>query len=363
MTTMPWVVPFSVADVPSASALDPYLESLRGGAAVSTGGSPGVDRFERRLAERFGWEHVVAVSSGTTGLRLVLGALGLSGDILVPGLGFPATFQAATAAGLRLVQCDIEAVNLGMCVDFARRRVDEQTAAVLAVHQFGRPCDARGLAALELERDLVVVFDAAAAVGQRLNGVPVASFGRASVFSFHWSKPLSCMEGGAVVTQDSELAAELRKLRNFGLDGGRPPDLRGENGKLSDVSAALGLVSLDRFDDRFRRRRECHGLYTELLGDVDGLHLLEEPSSGLPPTATVVFEDASAAATVRSMAARGVQCRAYGGQRFRPPRSGPLPVLDRLADRLLSLPLYPSMTEDQVRTVCVSLLGALAHGA
>jgi dTDP-4-amino-4,6-dideoxyglucose len=356
-----WNVPFAVADVPTAEELAPHLRWLAA-SGVSTGASPAVVRFEERLADELRVAEVVAVSNGTTGLRLMLLALGLSGDVIVSALAFPATYQAVRGAGLNTRFCDIEQSSLGIDRRAAADLVDERTSGIVAVHQFGRPCDVAGLTALSTERDLVLAFDSAAAYGQLIAGASVTSYGRASVLSFHWSKVLSCMEGGAVVTDDSVIAARVRELRNFGLRPDGPADILGENGKMSDLSALAGLVALDRLPDRLSSRAALHRAYEEGLAPL-GVELLPVGEAAVAASATAVLPPdpvRTASELVSRLAAQGIQSRAYAGARFLPEGGGAFPARDALAPRLLSLPLSPALGEADVELVVAGVKHALA---
>ena len=321
-----------------------------------------MEEFERRLAQELGWDHVIAVSNGTTGLRLMIIALGLTGELIVPALSFPATYQAVRGAGLRATLCDIEVETLGIDVEAAANLVSSSTSGILAVHQFGRPCRVRQLVSLCEQRQLALAFDAAAAIAQVVDGAPVTSFGRASVVSFHWSKVLSCMEGGAVVTADAAIADRVRELRNFGLRQSQPADPSGENGKLSDISALVGLVSLDHLQQRIAARAELHHAYHRLVAQLDGTTLVDPPGGGVAATATVLLpphQIRTAEEVVRRMDRRGVQCRAYASSRFLPAGGRSFPGRDAVASRLVSLPLYPTLRESGVESVVRCLEASL----
>lgn len=329
---------------------------------VTSGRSHAVEEFERRLQVQFGWTEVVAVASGTTAIRLLLIGLGTSGEVVLPALTFPATAQAVRGAGLTPVVCDIDPDSLGIDVESAATLVNPMTAAILGVHLFGQPCDVAGVERLATALGVHAAFDAAQAVGTRVEGRCVTDFGVASAVSFHWSKVLSCMEGGAVVTTDRVLADRVRGLRNFGLRHNGPPHDRGENGKLSDMNALIGLDSLDHFDQTSARRRQVTTAYEGLLDDIAGVDVVTRRGLGNDAMTTILLHtdlEMTARGLVESMASRRIQCRAYADKRYRSPASVHLPGVNSVEDRLVSLPMYPSLQDAEIVFVVESLRAVL----
>src|SRR5438477_8891307 len=177
-----------------------------------------VERFERAVAERLGVAHCVAVSSCTSGLMLVLRALGIKGEVILPSFTFFATGHAVLWNNARPVLADCEPDTWTIDAKDVARKISRRTAAILAVHVYGNPCAIEELSAIAARHNLKLIFDAAHAFGSRYGGVPVGRFGDAEVFSLTPTKTLVCGEGGLVTTSDALLARRLRALRNYGDD-------------------------------------------------------------------------------------------------------------------------------------------------
>jgi perosamine synthetase len=235
---------------------------------------PKVEELEGLLASACGVEHAVAVSSGTAALHLAILALGLDpGDeVLVPAYTFPATANVVALAGLRPVLVDVDPATMNLDVERVAAAVGPRTRAVLAVHLFGRPLDWEALAAAVPER-VVLLEDAAGALGARRRGRPCGSLGRMGCLSFHPRKIVTTGEGGAVTTDDEELAASIRSMRHHGWAADDMP-APGVNYRLSDVLCALGIPQLRRLDELLAARTRVAQGYTERLRGV-----VETPSA------------------------------------------------------------------------------------
>ncbi|XKH39411.1 DegT/DnrJ/EryC1/StrS family aminotransferase [Azospirillum doebereinerae] len=190
-------------------------------------------RLDRELASLFGVRNAVSVVNATAALMLVLRALDLDGEVIVPSFTFPATVQAVVWAGLRPVFCDIDPQTQTLTAARVAPKIGPATAAVLGVHIWGRGCDPLELEALTASRGVKLVFDAAHAVGATFRGRRFGGFGNAEVFSFHATKILNGAEGGCITTDDDDLAARLRTMRSFHDTDERVPGLLRLNAKIS----------------------------------------------------------------------------------------------------------------------------------
>jgi perosamine synthetase len=229
---------------------------------------PKVAEFEELLAGACGVEHAVAVSSGTAALHLAILALGLeAGDeVLVPAYTFPATANVVALAGLRPVLVDVDPETMNLDVERVADACGPRTRAVLAVHLFGRPLDWEALEAA-VPDGVVLLEDAAGALGARRRGRPCGSLGRMGCLSFHPRKIVTTGEGGAVTTDDEALAASIRSMRHHGWEAGDMP-APGVNYRLSDVLCALGIPQVRRLDELLAARARIAAAYTERLADV-----------------------------------------------------------------------------------------------
>jgi perosamine synthetase len=264
--------PEAVARVIRLARPDVGEEELAEVAAVLESGQltmgPKVAEFEELLAGACGVEHAVAVSSGTAALHLAILALGLeAGDeVLVPAYTFPATANVVALAGLRPVLVDVDPETMNLDVERVADACGPRTRAVLAVHLVGRPLDWEALEAA-VPDGVVLLEDAAGALGARRRGGPCGSLGRMGCLSFHPRKIVTTGEGGAVTTDDEALAASIRSMRHHGWEAGDMP-APGVNYRLSDVLCALGIPQVRRLDELLAARARIAAAYTERLADV-----------------------------------------------------------------------------------------------
>jgi perosamine synthetase len=323
---------------------------------------PKVDELEELLAGACGVEHAVAVSSGTAALHLAILALGLEpGDeVLVPAYTFPATANVVALAGLRPVLVDVEPETMNLDVERVAAAVGPRTRAVLAVHLFGRPLGWEALEAAVPEH-VVLLEDAAGALGARRRGRPCGSLGRMGCLSFHPRKIVTTGEGGAVTTDDAELAARIRSMRHHGWDGGDMP-APGVNYRLSDVLCALGIPQLRRLDELLAARARIAAAYTERLAGV-----VETPSVEAGDVhgwqAYVVRVDRRDA-VLAALRAEGIEAQigtyalhrlgAYADQ-------GSFPGADAAFERALALPFHTALDDSELDDVCSALTSLVSE--
>jgi dTDP-4-amino-4,6-dideoxygalactose transaminase len=256
---------------------------------------PRVEEFERAFAERVGAPHAVATSSCTTALQLSLYALGVGpGDeVIIPSLSFIATANAVWQCGADPVFADVEPATYNLDPADVERRVTKRTRAIIPVHQVGLPADMDSFLDLAKRHELLLVEDAACAVGARHRGRPIGSLGPLACFSFHPRKVITCGEGGMIAVHDADVAERLRRLRQHAMDQSalarhnardvvieHYPE-RGWNARMTDLQAAVGLRQLDVLDTILAERRRLAMRYAEALGDLPWVTLPEEPEYAL----------------------------------------------------------------------------------
>lgn len=341
------------------------------------GQGPRVADFETRLAARLGAPHAVAVSSGTAALHLGLLAadLGPGHEVIVPGLSFIATANAVRMTGAEPIFADVDPETYNLDPADAAQRITPATRAILVVHQLGLPADLGALGRLTRKHNLLLLEDAACALGSRLGSDPIGRpHGALCCFSFHPRKVITTGEGGAVTTADDVLAARVRQLRNHGAangpDGAAEPSYveLGYNYRLSDLHAAVGLIQLDRLDEILARRRALAALYDARLGRHPGIQIPHVPDGCTPNYQSymlVVGDAHDPQALAETLASQGIATRSgltamHLEPAFADRRPAPaLPHCERLSRRGLFLPLYPELTEEQAARVCDALLRAL----
>lgn len=324
-----------------------------------------VERFESEFAEFCSVRHCIGVSSGTAALTIALIAAGIGpGDeVIVPGHTFISSALAVVHAGATVVFCDVERATGLIDVAAAAAVVGPNTAAILPVHLYGQACNMDAVRALARERRLLVIEDAAQAHGATYCGRPVGGLGNAAAFSFYPSKNLGALgDGGAICTDDPDLAERARSLRNVGKRGRAEHIELGFNERLDGLQGAMLRVKLPHLAAGNRARRRHAALYRDLLADE--LLLAERPET---PCVYHLFpilvhdRDEAAAALGRAGVATGVHySRAASDHplwhgRLRP--QADLEVARHWAAHELSLPMFPELEDREVRRVARACAG------
>ena len=240
-----------------------------------TNNGPMVQEFEQRIAQRLGVKHCIAMCNGTIALEIAIRALGLEGEVIVPSWTFIATAHALSWQGITPVFADIDPVTHNLDPDAVRRMITPRTSGIIGVHLWGRAAPIDELQTIADQHGLKLMFDAAHAFGSTYKGQTIGRFGACEVFSFHATKAFNTMEGGAVTTNDDELAEAMRLMRNFGFNGYDNVIHPGTNGKMIEVCAAMGLANLDGFDDVMEVNRRNHTAYKQALANIPGISVLE----------------------------------------------------------------------------------------
>jgi len=331
---------------------------------------PMVQRFERRVAEIAGSEHCVAMCNATAGLQVAIRAARVTGEVIVPSFTFPGTAHAASWLGLTPVFCDIDPATHNIDPALIEDLITERTTGILAVHLWGRPCAVDRIGEIAERRQLSVIYDAAHALGCTTGGRPIGGLGDASVYSFHATKFVTAFEGGALVTNDAALAERARAMTNFGLTGEHEVSWPGTNAKMSEVSAAMGLASLDAMAEIVAANRDNWVGYSAGLAGLPGVTVLGfAPDEQHNYQYLVVEVDDRAPldrdTLMRVLQAEKVMCRRYfypGCHRLAAyPGTVSLPQTDAAAARVLQLPTGLDVGPDDVRRVCALVRFAFEH--
>jgi dTDP-4-amino-4,6-dideoxygalactose transaminase len=326
---------------------------------------PVVREFEQRIADLVGVKHCVAVCNGTIGLEIAVRALGLTGEVIVPAYTFVATAHALHWQGVTPVFADIDPATHQLDPDAVRRMITPRTTGILGVHLWGRPAPVAELQAIADEHGLSLLFDAAHAFGISHGGRMIGSFGRAEVFSFHATKFFNTFEGGAVLTNDDGLAADMRLMRNFGFAGNDNVIHPGTNGKMIEVCAAMGLTNLESLDTIVDANRRNHDAYAAGLADIPGIRLLRYDEAERQNFQYVVIEleptfPASRDELVALLHAENVLARRYfwpGCHRMQPyadlfPDAGAsLPVTEAVARQVVVLPTGTAVSPTEIAVI------------
>jgi dTDP-4-amino-4,6-dideoxygalactose transaminase len=337
-----------------------------------------VKEFERRTAELVGVKHCVAMCNATVALEIAIRALGLTGEVIVPSFTFVATAHALQWQEITPVFCDIEPRTYNLDPSKVEQMITPRTTGIIGVHVYGRPCDVDVLRGIASRRNLKLLFDSAHAFGCSYKQRMIGGFGDAEVFSFHATKFLNALEGGAVVTNDDELARKMRLMKNFGFTNYDQVDYVGTNGKLNEVSAAMGLTNLESMDEFVAVNLRNYRQYQADLSGLEGVNLLTYDEREKCNFQYVVLEiDESKTHLSRDqlvdiLHAENVLARRYfypGCHRMEPyrsyfPHAGLLLAeTERATERVLVLPTGTGVTDAQIALVCQIIRLAVENGA
>ena len=328
------------------------------------------------MAEFIGVKHCIATCNATVALEIVIRALGLTGEVIVPSFTFVATVHALQWQGITPIFCDIDPGTHNIDPRKVEELITSRTSGILAVHLWGRPCPIAKLQALANRHGLALLFDAAHAFACKYRGRMIGGFGQAEVLSFHATKFINAGEGGAVVTNNDELATRIRLMKNFGFSGFDKVISIGINGKMSEFSAAMGLTNLESIESFTRINRGNFELYCEGLSNVAGISVIRYDENEKSNYQYVVIEvDAAKTRLTRDqllavLQAENVLARRYfypGVHRMEPycsysPGMGPrLPATEAVADRVLVLPTGTGVAHEDIRKICAIIRSALVH--
>jgi dTDP-4-amino-4,6-dideoxygalactose transaminase len=328
-----------------------------------TNDGPYVIEFEERIIELTGVKHCVATCNATVALEIVIRALGLQGEVILPSFTFIATAHALEWLGIKPVFCDVDPQTHTIDPRKIESLITRQTSAILAVNLWGRHCDIAALDEIAKEHTLKLFFDSAHAFGCSYRGRIIGGFGDAEVFSFHATKFVNSLEGGAITTNDDALAQKLKLMRNFGFTSYDRVDSLGINGKMNEVSAAMGLTNLESLNDFILVNRQNYRQYAEELAGLNGMTLLpydENESCNyqyvvleMDPAQTIVTRDE----LIQILYRENVLARRYfyPGCHRTPPYNATAPSLpetERICDRVLSLPTGTAVSQADITTIC-----------
>lgn len=340
-----------------------------------TNDGPYVREFEAMLADLVGVPHCIATANATIALQMLAKAFGLHGEVVMPSFTFIATAHAMAWEGLRPVFADIDPISHTLDPDDAARRATSDTSAILGVNLWGGSCDVAGLSDLAKRLGVPLIFDSAHALGCSSLAGRIGGLGSAEVLSFHATKFVNAFEGGAITTHNSDLAAELRLLRNFGFAGLDRVVALGTNAKMTEVAAAMGITSLEAMPAIIDHNRANFELYRR-LETIPGVRLWRPDDAGAWNYQYIVAQinrsefGVPRDSVVDILWAENILARRYffpGCHRQEPYRSGypapapPLTVTEQVAEEVVVLPTGTSVSDREVLTICEVLELIAAH--
>jgi len=323
--------------------------------------------LEKELSRYLGVKHCVAMCNGTVALELAIRANGMSGNVLVPSMTFIATAHALKWQEITPVFVDIKPSSLNICPDSVQRLIDENTTGIVGVHLYGRPCDIDTLSDIAERNNLKLIFDAAHAFGASYKGEKIGRYGNCEVFSFHATKVFNTFEGGAVTTNDDELAKKLRLMKNFGFEGEDTVSHIGINGKMAEVNAAMGLTNLEQLEDFIEINRVNYHAYRGGLRNVPGISLIhyDEDEANNYQYIIICIDQAQSGYSrddlKEYLAAHGIIARRYfypGCHKMEPynsldPHAGiRLPATEAYSKMMLALPTGTQICSQEIESLC-----------
>jgi len=335
-----------------------------------TNDGPMLREFEQRVAGHLGVKHCVAMCNGTIALEIAIRALGLHGEVIVPSWTFVATAHSLYWQDITPVFADIDPRTHNLDPDAVRRMITPRTSGIIGVHLWGRAAPVEELQAVADEHGLKLMFDAAHAFGSTHRGRTIGRFGACEVLSFHATKAFNTMEGGAVVTNDDDLAEAMRLMRNFGFKGYDHVIHPGTNGKMIEMCAAMGLTNFDTLDEVFAVNRRNHAAYKKALRDVPGISVLDYDGNERNSHHYIVVEVGEDCAATRdqiiaALHAENILARKYfwpGCHKMKPYRDLfpharlMLGNTESVAARVLVLPNGPQVTDSVIGMICDMIL-------
>ena len=357
--------------LPPLEEFIPYLEQIWDNKILTNNG-PFHKQLEQALCDYLGVEHLALFTNGTIALVTALQALRISGEVITTPYSFVATAHSLLWNNIKPVFVDIDPDTCNLDPDRIEEAITPQTTAIMPVHCYGNPCSVERIQTIADTYGLKVIYDAAHAFGVQYKGASLLRHGDLSVLSFHATKVFNTFEGGAIVCPDAKTKQRIDYLKNFGFADEVTITAPGINGKMSEFNAAFGLLQLKHIDDALARRREIEARYREALVDVPGISLLPTPpdTRGNASYFPILVGDAyplSRDALYQKLKDAGIH-----GRRYFYPLISDMPMYrglssakaenlkhsHQIADRVICLPIYPSLLNEQVDAVAALVSGA-----
>ena len=337
--------------LPNKEKYQKYVDEIYANGWVTNNG-PLVEKLEKRLADYLGVKNIVLVSNGTAALEIAYRTLGLKGSAITTPFSFVATTSSLVTNGLKPVFADIDTKTLNIDPSKIEELITQNTSAIVPVHVFGNACDIEAIDKIAKEHDLKVVYDAAHAFGVKYKGESILNYGDISTLSFHATKLFHTIEGGALIINDDSLVEKARFLINFGIeDVDSIPEL-GTNAKMNEFEAAMGLCVLDEMEMISRKRKDVYERYKK---ELEGLVQFQDQN----PHSTqnyayfpIVLKDEEQTLKIK----KALNEKQIFSRRYFYPSLDTLsyiepkqyaPLSRDISKRILALPMYPGLTEDE----------------
>jgi dTDP-4-amino-4,6-dideoxygalactose transaminase len=343
-----------------------------------TNNGPFVHEFENKVSTYLNVRHCIAMCNGTVALEIATRALNMHGEVIMPSFTFVATAHSLQWQGVTPIFCDIDPNTFTIDPAQVERFITPRTTGIIGVHLWGKPCNIDALEYLATEHNLKLIFDSSHAFGCSHKGEMIGGFGNAETFSFHATKFVNSFEGGAVVTNDDDIAKKIRLMKNFGFTGLDNVIYIGTNGKMSEMSAAMGITSMDMIDEFISINQQNYKTYRDLLENINGIHIrsIDEREKNNFQYVTILVDEAKCQISrdllMNVLHAENIRVRRYfypGCHLMEPyrsyyPNTGLLlPNTERIATQVLCLPNGTAVTKETVKIICSIIRHTIEHGA
>ncbi len=350
---------------PSLAPFEEFAAILKGvwDRKILTHNGPLVQKLEADLEQKLDVSHFTVVNNGTIALQIAIKALELQGEIITTPFTWIATVSAIKWEGCTPVFCDINPKTLNIDYSKIEQLITDKTVAIMPVHVFGTPCDVEEIEKIAKKHNLKVIYDGAHAIGSKFGGKSVLTFGDVTATSLHATKLLNTGEGGGCITQNSELDKKIKRIRFFGHSDDKTDIVEdGFNGKLTEIHAALGLANLNYYDAVLEDRKAKYLLYKEKLQHLATISFQDiavgETNYSYFP---IIFETEEQLLHIESiLKANNIVPRRY----FYPSVNTftkvvsyqPCPISEDISKRILCLPLYFDLSEDEILKITELLI-------
>ena len=358
---------------PALPPLEEYVEYLKRiwDKGILTNMGPIHEEFREKLTKFLDVPICLPSCNGHIALELTIQALELKGEVITTPFTFASTTHAITRNGCTPVFCDINSNDCTIDTSMIEELITDNTTAIVPVHVYGFPCNVEEIEHIAKKHGLFVIYDAAHAFGVTVGGNSIAKYGDASMFSFHATKAFNTIEGGCVALKDARIAMKLYQLANFGIMSEEEVIAIGANAKMNEFQAAMGLCNLKYFEENRLKRQKIYKTYEEGLSNIDGIKMLKAYRNDVLQNYSYcpVFFDKEILGKSRDdlyeyLANKNIYTRKYfypltsDYKCYRESRySGDTPVATKMAQQVLTLPIYPELKLDDVLYICELIRG------
>ncbi len=351
---------------PFLPPIDEYIEELKKiwDRKILTNGGPEYAEFNEALQKYLNIKNISLFTNGHIALETAIKAMNLTGEVITTPFTFISTTHAIVNNNLKPVFCDIKETDYTIDETKIESLITDKTSAIIAVHVYGYPCNVEAINKIARKHNLKVIYDSAHAFGVKLDSHSIFEYGDLSMCSFHATKVFNTIEGGMIISKDNKLLKKVELLKNYGITGPETIDEIGTNGKMSEFQAAMGIASIKYIESIIQKRKQLTLKYREELSKIPGIKLYEENDlvsynyAYMPILIDEKLYGINRDELYEALKAEGIYSRKY----FYPLTcdvncyknrfcEADIPVARYVSNRILTLPLYPDLTEDEQKCI------------